>query len=80
MLGRLEMSAEECIETYRNLAPHMYFKERSILKRLGLPMRSRYDARAFETAIKEILKMRGLDENTLLAETHPRCKVYVYSF
>ncbi|KAE9367217.1 FabD/lysophospholipase-like protein [Stipitochalara longipes BDJ] len=76
MLGRLRMSVDETIESYRMLAGRV-FKNRSRLGWKG-NLQGRFSAESLENAIKDILLKHGLDENTRLKDQElMSCKVFV---
>ncbi|KAI4738404.1 phospholipase, patatin family protein [Aureobasidium sp. EXF-12298] len=65
MLGRLEMSIDECIKAYTDLSEDVFHKKRRIPTGIKGDLKERYDSGALELAVKKILKQRNLDENAL---------------
>lgn len=77
MLGRLEMSVEECIVAYSKMMKQVFEKKasRSFLGILG-GVKPRFSSKALEDAILQVLKERGIALNEKLENgTRPRCKV-----
>lgn len=84
MLGRLEMTVEECIDSYVSLMRRVFSKRkhRSLMSLLG-KVQPRFSSKALEEAIASVLKDRDVspDEpfevNDAGAEpqTGARCKV-----
>ncbi|KAG9529935.1 ankyrin, partial [Aureobasidium melanogenum] len=66
MLGRLEMSVNECIKTYLALSKDVFHKTRRIPIGIKGDLKERYDSEALERAVKNVLRNRGVDEDTLL--------------
>ncbi|KAG9513283.1 phospholipase, patatin family protein, partial [Aureobasidium melanogenum] len=66
MLGRLEMSINECIDAYKTLSGDVFHKKRRIPVDIRGDLQERYDSKALELAVRKILKERNLDENALL--------------
>ena len=66
MLGRLEMSIDECIEAYTNLSEDVFHRKRKIPMGIKGDLKDRYDSEALKLAVKNILMERGLDEDALL--------------
>jgi hypothetical protein len=77
MLGRLEMSVQECIAAYTEMMRQVFEKRanRSIIGVLGR-VKPRFSSKVLENAIARILKARGipLDEKFQNGQK-PRCKV-----
>jgi hypothetical protein len=77
MLGRLEMSVQECIDAYTKMMRQVFEKKanRSIIGILG-GVKPRFSSKALEDAIAQILKARGIpiDEKFRNGQK-PRCKV-----
>lgn len=80
MLGRLQMTVQECIDAFLDIS-HEVFNERRnrfFIKRKSSPRRRKVEVDALERAVKKILGQREVAEDTLLCESpNPRCKVYV---
>jgi hypothetical protein len=66
MLGRLEMSIDECIKAYTDLSEDVFHKKRRIPINIKGVLKERYDSKVLELAVKKILRDRNLDENALL--------------
>ncbi|KAK3325058.1 acyl transferase/acyl hydrolase/lysophospholipase [Apodospora peruviana] len=79
MLGRLRMSVDECIDTYRAMAPRIFTKVNHRLNLRG-KVQGRFDHVAVEDGVKDLLRKRLLSENELLfySRTEP-CKTFVCS-
>lgn len=78
MLGRLEMSVEECISEYKTLSSKVFTKVRSRLSFTG-NIHGRFDHEALEESLKDLLRRLGLSENELLKQKcESKCKVYVF--
>ena len=84
MLGRLEMTLDECIDAYKQLCPKVFAKTPSLrsLGRLLGRVNGRFDHVALEEGVKCILMSRdggaqgrGLDESTLLKSISDKCHV-----
>jgi hypothetical protein len=76
MLGRLEMSVEECIDAYAKLMKHVFEKaNRSFISILG-GVKPRFSSKALENAISQVLKARGIPVDEKFENgTRSRCKV-----
>lgn len=86
MLGRLEMTVEECIKEYTKLMEHVFSKRenRSIMSVLG-KVQPRFSAKALEDAIATVVRNCGVsvDEDFEVESPVPggrvkrggRCKV-----
>ena len=75
MLGRLEMSVEECKQAYMDMMDKIFIKKHH---RLGFPklkVQARFDTMVFENAIKQVVKDRGINEDSLLLWPEGRCKM-----
>jgi hypothetical protein len=66
MLGRLEMSIDECIKAYTDLSEDVFHKKRRIPINIKGVLKERYDSEVLELAVKKILRDRKLDQNALL--------------
>lgn len=74
MLGRLKMTAEDCIVTYMSLISSVFQKERRL--HILNKVQGRFDAAVLETAIQNILKLHGLSPHELLRDVpSSNCKV-----
>ena len=74
MLGRLQMTIDECIDAYTSLSDKVFEKKSH---RVGIKgkLQGRFDSAALELAVKNILVSRGLGEDVLLKDTDSPCKV-----
>ncbi|KAF2222994.1 acyl transferase/acyl hydrolase/lysophospholipase [Elsinoe ampelina] len=78
MLGRLEMSVEECIEAFLGLQEKIFTKKRHIPVGARGQIKERYSHDALEDGIKEIIQSKGKASEALLkAEGGVACKVFV---
>ncbi|THZ71239.1 phospholipase, patatin family protein [Aureobasidium pullulans] len=68
MLGRLDMSVDECIKAYTELSATVFHKKHRIPFGIKGNLKERYDSKVLEQAIKQIVRNRNLDENTLLKD------------
>lgn len=84
MLGVLQMSVQECIAAYTELATTIFPPRKRPRFRLRLSMtqflkvQPKYDANVFEMALKTFLTKRGYNPEALLLDpgnTDPKCKV-----
>lgn len=77
MLGRLEMSVQECIDAYTSLSSEIFAKGNRKLFPVSWrgKLKSRFDFGKLEREIKEMVRRRGLEENELLAGPNAKCKV-----
>lgn len=74
MLGRLQMSVDECIKAYTSLSDRVFKKKAHRLKITG-KYQAQFDSAELERAIKDILVARGLSEDALLKDVDAPCKV-----
>ncbi|CAK7240110.1 MAG: hypothetical protein STHCBS139747_001547 [Sporothrix thermara] len=72
MLGRLRMTVAECIEAYMFLSERVFKKETH--RKINGKLQARSGTVELAEAIKQILRARGLDDDTLLKDDGP-CKV-----
>ena len=85
MLGRLEMTVDECIKEYEGLMGKI-FGTKSPWVPIALTtgrIPTRYDVQILKKEIEKILENgeRGLDGTTLLNDGEERrCRVYVWTF
>ncbi|KAE8385569.1 hypothetical protein BDV23DRAFT_16028 [Aspergillus alliaceus] len=78
MLGRLEMSVDDCIETYIKLISTIFEKKSRWPVNLSGNIRSRFDATKLESAIKEVVTSHGAKEMDLFNDGAKRgCRVFV---
>lgn len=77
MLGRLQMTVDNCIHAYTSLSDSVFEKKSRRVTIKG-KLQGRFDAAELERAVKKILVERGFDENALLKDAPDApCKVYV---
>ncbi|OGM47679.1 putative kinesin [Aspergillus bombycis] len=78
MLGRLEMSVDECIDTYVKLISTVFEKKSRWPVNLSGNVRSRFDATKLESAIKDVVTSHGAKETDLFNDGCERgCRVFV---
>jgi hypothetical protein len=78
MLGRLQMSVDDCISHYRTLSERVFGRRGNpVTNNFKLVMGiSKFDAAELEAAIKEVIRQSGYDTEELLKElVNPKCKV-----
>lgn len=76
MLGRLEMSVDECIDTYVNLIRTVFEKKSRWPVNLSGSVRSRFDATKLENAVKDVVTSHGAKETDLFNDGCERgCRV-----
>ncbi|KAI1844010.1 hypothetical protein JX266_009876 [Neoarthrinium moseri] len=85
MLGRLQMSVDECIDKYLSLSAEAFQRKRlksniagrakSLWKAEGA-----YQSDALADAFKEAARLFEGDEDALLLSAEPQCRVFVCSF
>jgi len=80
MLGRLRMSVEDCIYHYSDLMDRVFSKVHTQPMKVNwskasLETQSRFDTRALEAAIKNVIGEVVGDSNELMLEEDPQCKV-----
>ena len=74
MLGRLQMTVTECIAAYCSLSARVFRKKAHRVNSKG-GFQGRFDSEELENAIKDVLRERGLPEDTLLSNEGAGCKV-----
>lgn len=75
MLGRLEMTIDECIDAYLQLSKKVFQKKRKRFNLMG-QIQGRFDSIALEQAVKEVIRGQKLDDDALLKATpEASCKV-----
>ncbi|KAI1129981.1 phospholipase [Nemania abortiva] len=80
MLGRLEMTVDECIEAYKTMSRKIFTKIHHRLTMRG-KVQGRFDHTAIEQAVQELLQNRGLKKDELLRKSGANfCKTYVVTF
>ena len=80
MLGRLQMSVQECIEAYQHLSAKVFKPKRSKFNIVGKgkdlwKLDGAFDAVALTDAIRDIVVQTGHDPDAKLYEENPKCKV-----
>ncbi|KAI9149006.1 Phospholipase A I [Paramyrothecium foliicola] len=77
MLGRLELSVDECIAAYTSLWNGVFQKKRHRMSITG-QLQGRFDSDQLEMAIKKIVTERGLDKDApLQAPKETKSKIFV---
>ena len=75
MLGRLQMTVDECISAYTSLSDKVFEKKSHRINIKG-KIQGRFDSSALEEAVKDILLDRGLPGDELLKDAPDApCKV-----
>ncbi len=78
MLGRLQMTVDECISAYTSLFDKVFAKKCHRVNSKG-KIQGRFDAKELGRVIRDILSQQGFSEDTLLKYSPSApCKVYVY--
>lgn len=79
MLGRLEMSVDECIEEYVELMATVFgARSRRIPMSWRGRIKPRFDSRNLENAVKQVLSRKGMAEDAKFDDGAERgCKTYV---
>jgi patatin-like phospholipase/acyl hydrolase len=78
MLGRLQMTVDDCIDAYTSLSDKVFEKKSHRVNIKG-QIQGRFDTAELERAVKQILVDRGFDEDALLKDSlDAPCKVYIY--
>lgn len=82
MLGRLEMTVEECIRAYKELSqavfqdPKKLTKARAAIRLVrGADVGAKYESDGLDKAIKKILLQVKVSEDALLKKVDGKCKV-----
>ena len=69
MLGRLEMSVDECITAYSDLAAAVFSEKRSRIPfNMTGKVKSRFDSAKLQSAINNVLTQSGASETDLLVD------------
>jgi len=76
MLGRLQMSVDECITAYIKLSKRAFQPQRSIPVNFKGQTKALYNSDALEEASKEVIRSCNLDADSLL-KSDMRIKVSV---
>jgi hypothetical protein len=76
MLGRLEMSIDDCIDAYANMM-HRVFQKKAKRLKLNGDLQARFDTAELERCLKHVVRTYGMgrDENLLMQENKLKCKV-----
>lgn len=76
MLGRLEMTVEECIDAYKKMMRQVFEKKdnRSVLKKLS-GVTPRFSSKELENAIRQVLELRGVSADEKFEVKGSKCKV-----
>ncbi|KAM0805350.1 phospholipase [Usnea florida] len=78
MLGRLRMSIRDCIDAYIRLSDKVFKKIHYSPVSWKGRAQGRFDHKALETAIKDVVISAGLPDDALLKDDRPdSCKVFV---
>jgi hypothetical protein len=80
MLGRLEMSIEDCLQAFKTMSADIFasnWKQAPIIKHIGaIAGSSRFKAKDLEKAVKTLLRENKIAEEISLREgREPSCKV-----
>jgi uncharacterized protein YqgV (UPF0045/DUF77 family) len=65
MLGGLEITIDECIESYLSPSDQIFQKKAHRVTIQG-KIQARFDLNKLEEAIKEVMRVKGLPEDTLM--------------
>lgn len=72
------MSVADCIDAYMELSGEVFQKKHYLPVKLNGELRDRFDTKALENAIKNIVRPHGGDEDLLMKDTgQPSTKTYV---
>ncbi len=75
MLGRLQMTVDECIDAYVSLSDMVFQKQKHRITMKG-KVQGQFDSIELERAIKEIIVRQGLKEDALLKDSPDvKCKM-----
>lgn len=75
MLGRLQMSIDECIDAYLKLSGKVFRKTKSKVTVRGM-IQGRFDSDELRRAVEEIIESKGLPADALLKDApDAACKV-----
>ena len=79
MLGRLQMTVDDCIEAYVSLFDRVTSKQKHRATLEGIEQ-ERFDSNEIEGAMKEIVERQGLKEDAFLKDSpDAKCRVSVYA-
>ena len=76
MLGRLEMTVDECIDKYLLFSDRV-FEKKAYRVNLKGKIQARFDSTELEQATKDIIFGCGIDREALLKDIPNKCKVYI---
>lgn len=68
MLGRLQMTVDECIDAYREMSPKIFTKVNHRLNLRG-KVQGRFDHTAIEESVKRMLRQRYLPDDELFYQS-----------
>ena len=74
MLGRLQMTVDDCIAVYKDLSPSIFTKTHRLkfgVRFQGMPdiiIKDRFNHEALENGIRDLLKKKGYDAEELFKE------------
>lgn len=74
MLGRLELTIDECLDAYVALSNDIFTKQKPRINILG-KVQPRFSTAGLEREIKKVITRAKLDKNALLRNDNGRCKV-----
>ena len=79
MLGRLNMSVDECIKEYEELMGSIFGSKAHLWPVSPFAnVNAQYDAKRVKAAIEDLLRKHDLPENSVFNDgTERRCRVYV---
>jgi hypothetical protein len=78
MLGCLRMSVADCIKAYMELSSEVFQKKHYLPVKFNGELRGRFDTKALEKAIKNIIRSHSGDEDLLMKDTgQSSTKTYV---
>ena len=78
MLGRLDMTIDECMEAYIEIADKVFRKKHILPLKISGTLQGKFDSNALEEAIKQLLRHHKLGEDAALRNIGPgKCKVFV---
>jgi hypothetical protein len=84
MLGRLQMTVDECIDVYTDICDKVFKvpsrKLKDIVRFKSSDLPREYDSKALDLAVVNVLKLCGMHENAPLGEYNaPKALVYTQS-
>ena len=79
LLGRLQMSVDDCIKVYADMSDKIFTKQKHRINIRGT-IQARFDTAALEAAIKEAVRRQNVSVDEKLFSRDPaQCKVYLPS-